>query len=418
MIAMVQPLSAGNALRVFLQPPEKAVRWKVLRKTADTINAVNDPDAVVVYTGNDKSFVDTSLLANNAVVFYRPFYTANGIDWLAGISGYGTPSATYHDYTIDCLSFVRERIEAGLKVECERGNFQTQLGYIQVYTAPPSLEQNLLFPLVTVTLDEENPENRAIGELVLPDEFDSIGNDWQEAQGWIAPTQISIVGWSLNSDERLELRKALRRVLISNLAVFAGKGFDQINVQFSDIDSLGAEYNVPMYQVMAAFSCNAPVIVGNAVPANEDYTLNVEGMSCAQMGAVDQTHQDLIVTPMPEKTYCDTTIYTGIAIGGHRVLIATADGCDYANANNLDHVNKVIGISVGAFSRGDQVVFAADGEEMFEPSWNFQIGAVYLGVNGLLTQNPAGLAFMQQVATALSSNRILVKIEPPIIMVN
>lgn len=267
MISMVQPLSVGNALRLYLEPPVGAVRWKILRKGSDSFTGHDDPSAAVVYEGNEPIVVDTRYLQNEVMAFYRPYYTADGAIWTSGSTNSGTPRATYEEQTVDVLSELRDRLEAGLLVECQRGNFQTELGYIQVYTAPPSLERDLRFPLVTLHLESEEPAERGIGEVIGVDEFDGIGADWQEYEGWLSSVRLSIVGWSLNSDERIELRKAIRRLVVANLSVFDSLGWVQVNLSQQDNDAISGEYPSPIYQVMSTFSCLAPVRVSADVAA-------------------------------------------------------------------------------------------------------------------------------------------------------
>lgn len=262
---MVQPLHVGNALRLFIQPPAGAQRWRILRKGADNFTGHDDAAAFVAFEGDARVVVDAQFLMNEVMAFYRPYYTTDGVAWAAGPTAWGTPSATYEEHTVDVLSFLRERLEAGLKVEVERGNLISDLGYIQVYTAPPSMERDLPFPLVTLSMDNDSSDIRALGENISGDEFDAIGVDWLESEGWLAAVQITIVGWSLNSDERIELRKAIRRVIIANLPVFAAQGIDQVNLSMSDIDAVSGEYGAPVYQVMANFSCTAPARVGGRV---------------------------------------------------------------------------------------------------------------------------------------------------------
>lgn len=269
MISFIQRIAIGNALRVFIEPPDGATRWRVLRKGSDTFSGHDDASALVAYEGDLKSFVDSQSLQNDIMAFYRPYYFING-SWEEGATANATPVANYEDLTTDVLSMVRDRIEAGLKVECDRGNFSTELGYIQVYTAPPSVEQNLRFPLVTVHLTDEGPQERGIGEYIGGDEFDSDAFDWSDSEGWLAQVQLSIMGWSYNSDERIELRKALRRIVLANLPVFADSGFDQVNFSQQDVDAVNGEYGPPIYQVLCSFSCTAPVRVGSTVDAITD----------------------------------------------------------------------------------------------------------------------------------------------------
>lgn len=264
MISMVQNLYAGNALRLFLQPPAGAVSWRILRKASDTFTDQNDPAALLVYEGDDLVVVDAESLTNEVMAFYRPFYF-NGTTWSAGTTNTGTPTASYQDFSTDVLSFMRDRLERGLLVELQRGNLINDLGYIQVYTSPPSIERDLRFPLVTLHLESESPSVRAIGENISGDEFDDVGFQWNESEGWLADVQLSIVGWSLNSDERIELRKAIRRLVVANLPILQSRGFDLVSLTQNDVDSINGEFNAPIYQVVNTFSCVAPVRVGERI---------------------------------------------------------------------------------------------------------------------------------------------------------
>lgn len=268
---MAQPLIAGNAIRLFLTPPDGAQYWRVLKKGSDDISGPTDVGSLVAYEGDDRVFVDADVasLPNDQAVFYKPFYRMAGDTWQPAASVSATPSATYQDASVDFMSFVRERIEAGMKVECDRGNFQTELGYIQVYTAPPSLEQSLRFPCVTISVEGDDPAERGIGEDIFGEEFDAVESEFYDTEGWLANSRLSITAWSLNSDERVELRKALRRIIVANLPILSSKGFDQVSLSMSDTDAVNGEFEAPIYQVMATLTCLAPVRVGRPYGADE-----------------------------------------------------------------------------------------------------------------------------------------------------
>lgn len=266
MITMIQPLPVGNALRLFIQPPAGAVRWKVLRNGNGIFSGHDDTLAAVAYEGDDHVTLDTAFLQNEVMAFYRPFYTSDGVTWDAGPVANGTPAATYEEFSTDVMSLLRERLEAGLLVEVQRGNLISEFGYVQVYTAAPSLESDLRMPLVTLHLDSEEPAERGIGEYIGGDGFDVIGSEWQESEGWLARVNISMIGWSLNADERIELRKALRRIVVANLSVFEAAGFATVNLSQQDVDAVSGEYPAPIYQVMNTFTCLAPVRVGSRAP--------------------------------------------------------------------------------------------------------------------------------------------------------
>jgi hypothetical protein len=206
-------------------------------------------------------FVDTAFLQNEVMAFYRPFYTVDGEYWAAGPVASGTPVASFEEFTTDVMSLLRARLEAGLQVEVQRGNLINDLGYVQVYTATPSLERDLRMPLVTLHLETEEPAERAIGEYIGGDGYDLDG-DWIEAEGWMANVRVVAVGWSLNGDERIELRKAIRRVVLANLPVFEDAGFVQVGLSQQDVDAVSGEYPAPIFQVMNTFTCQAPVRVG------------------------------------------------------------------------------------------------------------------------------------------------------------
>ena len=260
MISTIQNLYAGNALRLYLEPPTDAVAWRILRKGSDSFTDENDASAVVVYEGDDRVVVDAESLTNDQMAFYRPFYF-NGLTWMSGPTNSGTPTAAYEDHSTDVLEFVRDRLERSLLTEVQRGNLTNELGYIQVYTAPPSLERDLRFPLVTIHLDSEGRGESGIGEDISGDLYDEFDGSVDQDEGWLANVQLSIIGWSLNSDERIQLRKALRRIVIANLPVFDSRGMIEIDLHQQDVDAVNGEYGAPIYQVMNTFSCMAPVRV-------------------------------------------------------------------------------------------------------------------------------------------------------------
>lgn len=247
----------------------------MLRKGADTFAGKDDPEALVVYEGDDRVIVDAEFLTNELKVFYRPYYF-DGVAWSEGPTNHGTPSATYADHSTDVQSFVRDRMERGLLVEVRRGTLTHELGYVQVFTAPPSLEQNLRLPVVTIQLDDESSGIRGIGENISGDEFDSVGFEWDESEGWLANVQLSLVGWCLNSDERIELRKAIRRIIASNLPVLQSRGIDQVNLTMRDEDAVNGEYGAPIYQVVCTMSCVAPVRVSERIKPIEDVIMQIQ----------------------------------------------------------------------------------------------------------------------------------------------
>ena len=271
-IAMVTSPAVGNALRVFLQPPATAEYWRLLRKTANDFLDQNDPNAAVVAECNELVIVDDGGLVNGVTYYYRAYYW-DGTTWTPSNSLSGVSASTYEDLTPDVIDVVQQRLQAGLQVEIGRGTLVHALGAIPVYTAPPAYD-NSRWPVVTVHLTNQDPAQRFIGESLAADSF-ADGTAY-ESEGWLTRVQLSIVSWSTNSDERVALRKALRRIVIANLSVFDAHGF--VNVDFGQQDAEDFEtYNAPVYQSVCTFSCTAPVAVGstNGVIAEVDYAITV-----------------------------------------------------------------------------------------------------------------------------------------------
>ncbi len=247
-------------MKLRLAPPAGAAAWRILRKDGDTFTGPDDPGALIAYQGDDLTVIDHQFLRNAVEVFYRPYYLVDG-QFVAGESVSGVPAPAYEDQSQDAFDILRERLEAGLKVEVDRGVLRADAGFIQVMTAPPPYDNNLRFPLVSIHLESDAPQERAIGE-----EFDGIGEDpltgdFLDGHGWVASVRISVVGWSLNPDERNELRKALRRVVIANFEVFASHGMDQVNFEQTNNELLNGEQGANLYLAEGTFSCIAPVSV-------------------------------------------------------------------------------------------------------------------------------------------------------------
>jgi hypothetical protein len=104
---------------------------------------------------------------------------------------------------------------------------------------------------------------------------------------------------------------------------------------------------------------------------------------------------------------------TDIAIGGHRIVKVTPTGCDYADSSDMNHIGRVIGMSLSAYSQGLTADIYTHGD-VEEFSWNWNLGPIYLATNGLMTQTPPTTGFVQQVATALSPTKLFIELQLPI----
>jgi hypothetical protein len=211
--------------------------------------------------------LDAEALVNGTTYYYKT-YTWNGSVWTAEPTVSVVPNPNFEDIGTDVLSVVRDRLDEGLKVMLAKGLLTHPQGHIQVLTAPPAFEDTA-WPVVTVHLMQDSPGERGIGELIGFDEFDSDAWEWTGSEGWLSRVQLTIIGWCLNADQRVTLRKALKDIVIGNLPVFDAYGMVQIEFQQSDTEDFQS-YAAPVYQVSNTFSCLAPSAVSTTDPAITD----------------------------------------------------------------------------------------------------------------------------------------------------
>ena len=271
MISLAQPLPVGNAVRVLLAPVGGTVKTRVLRKLSDDISDEADPAAAVVYEGDERSFVDITTLINGTPYYYRAF-DFDGTSWAGSESAHATPAASAILRGPNPLELVRERLEAGLKVEVAAQRLRHEQGYIPCLTAPP-LYDNVKWPVVSVHLRSEVDSGRGLGEIISVDIFDPFSNEWTEGEGWISRVMLDICGWSLNADERKALRTAIKKIIIANLPVFADAGMSEIGLSQSDVEDFET-YNAPVYQTLCGLNCLAPSVVESAVDPIDDVSVD------------------------------------------------------------------------------------------------------------------------------------------------
>ncbi len=270
MISMIQPLPVGNALRVYLLPPAGALANIVLRNTTGTFAGYNDPTATQVYQGTQNSVLDYQGLDNGTTYYYADFYLVGG-SWVAGNVVSAVPASTYVDASTDALTLVRDRISAGMQAEVAAGSLVPKSGLIRVLTAPPVFDDTL-WPVVVVHVESDGSDQRAIGEEIGASMPDPVTGTWADSEGWQARVQLSVTGYSLNPDERISLRQAIRRVILANLPVFNSAGMTEVSFSQQDVEDF-TSYGAPVYFTTGTFSCLSPAAVSDAVPAVTDVTV-------------------------------------------------------------------------------------------------------------------------------------------------
>lgn len=270
-IIAIEALSAGNALKLYLAPPGAGGYLRVLRRAGQSVVSVADPAAVIVADECLETVVlDRTSLVNGVSYFYQSYINDGAGNWTVGTALTGIPAATYAGDTIDPQSLVRERVELGLAVEVQRGTLLPTSGRVPVFLAPYVLADGSTFPSVSVHLEDDSAAERFLGGEFAPDLHDPAGG-WIENEGWLAQVTLNVVGVSLNPDERIALRRAIKRIVQANMGVFASSGMQQIEFRQRDVEDFQGQ-NAPLFMTHGTLTCLAPSYVTADLPQITDVT--------------------------------------------------------------------------------------------------------------------------------------------------
>lgn len=97
----------------------------------------------------------------------------------------------------------------------------------------------------------------------------------------------------------------------------------------------------------------------------------------------------------------------------NKVIKATNTGCSYASSSSLADIGKISGILSEDVQQGQLAKVLSSGV-IEDTSFNFNIGPVYLGIDGVLTQTLPVSGFLQQIGIAVESTKLELQIQPPI----
>ena len=275
MICYAFPQSAGNAVRLGLRPLAGASKARLLRKTANTWAGADDPEAFVVADvpadAQELAVLDMRDLENGTAYFYKAFYLV-GAAWVASASISVTPLCTFEVVGPDVLALLRDRLADGLSALVARGTLAPKEGFIPVLLAPPVADETP-YPVVTLHLDLEASGERVIGED-LGSVFDDTADEWYETVGWLARVKVDFVVWSLNGDERAQMRRAVRAVLQANLGILESAGCTQIDLELRHMDDMET-YSAPVFEVVGSLSCVALAAAGLKVSPIRDVAVQL-----------------------------------------------------------------------------------------------------------------------------------------------
>ncbi|MDR0529448.1 MAG: hypothetical protein LBG69_07570 [Zoogloeaceae bacterium] len=224
-----------------------------------------DTETKLIYEGDPISgLTDYVAIDNRRPYFYGAFYRVAD-SWSGGSVKSVTPSFLFRDMSSDVVGIVRDRLELGLRSYVERGEILHPSGGIPVLIASPLLEETTL-PVVTVHLQSDAEEQDFIGGDLGLSAYEAEDDVWRDVEGYLSRYRLTIIAWSLNADERLAMRRAVKAVLLANWVVFDAAEMKEISMTFSDHEDFQS-YAAPVYQAHCDFTCLAPSAVETDVPS-------------------------------------------------------------------------------------------------------------------------------------------------------
>lgn len=276
MIAFIEPLPAGNAVRLILTPPPGAAEWRVLRRTTDTISGPNDAGAVVVEDwGRYEALIDDDGLTNGIAQFYRVFYRdAAGAPILPlAPSRSATPAHSARDTSTPVLRVLRKRVEAGLAVAVAEGRLKPRSGSVPLVVAPMVDPGKITMPVVSIHLDRDSPLDHALADFIATEELLDIG--WDDTHGYLSEVAINLVAVSLNPDERITLGEVLKHILLVNRPVLNAHGIIRPAVTVTHSELQPDQNAVPLYVASCSFTCIAPTTATATASEITDATAHI-----------------------------------------------------------------------------------------------------------------------------------------------
>jgi hypothetical protein len=113
----------------------------------------------------------------------------------------------------------------------------------------------------------------------------------------------------------------------------------------------------------------------------------------------------------------DMQLPTNSIISGWKVIRADVNGfAEYASSSNISHADTVLGISTHSVTDNSLLNIRCAGY-MEDSSWNWNIGKIFLGVNGTIQQSLPSNGFILQLGNAVSPTKININIKTSIIII-
>lgn len=165
----------------------------------------------------------------------------------------------------------------------------------------------------------------------------------------------------------------------------------QVQVQESSLDVLQTVQELTIQQI------DNELVVAET---SQELVITEEGQSLLEI-----TPNAMVVNKTFVGAGVVLSLVAGEALGGHRAVVVENGEVFYADKDTSPHSGQVIGVTVHAASIGEAIDVQYAGE-LEELSWTFNPGAVYIGLNGVLTQTRPSSGWVMNIGTAISPTKI------------
>lgn len=272
-------LPEGAAVAVYVTVPSDSVQLRIIRRedalpTHETdlgqrgTLLFDDEPFLLGYDGARRGLTDfgTSLnpLVDDLEYFYGVFSQDSAGDWSAAAAASVTPKTKIELYAIDPQQIVVQRLEEKilrlLKADDLLPENQQRFGFrreilpqgIRVIDAFP-FEGGPKWPVVSVHVEKDVYEEAFLGQAGVQSVGD-FPDHHDENRAGVFDSELAILGWTLNKEERAKVRVLLKAAIYEDLRFYERVGLQQLAI-VGPADAEDFTLGAPIYNVVISLSC-------------------------------------------------------------------------------------------------------------------------------------------------------------------
>jgi hypothetical protein len=270
------PLSIGNAVKLSFIPPsdDEWAGTRILRKAGTisvpaVISGPTDAAATIIWDQSGETtnqsldearwMLDIQGLVNGILYTYAAYAYDAVPNYSDVLTITVTPAVTYTYQSFELKDLFLDRLPVTMADELLRGMIRLKSGVtkIPVISASPAPGSEDTWPVVSVHLDSDAMNTEAIGHETGGQTFNEGTNLWVTNEGAYFAQAVSVLAWTLNPEERDEMRRALKRqitVVMHELVELGQAAQLGLNLQDAEEFSL---YPAPVYFAICHVTCLA-----------------------------------------------------------------------------------------------------------------------------------------------------------------